>query len=60
MSELTPCNFCEVAELRRRYGDEAVELRPETFGGQWPNGVDVMVNDTWNRWCAEVGDHCEC
>lgn len=72
MSELTPCNYCNLRRIQRRAERQGkrVMLKPSPYH-VWTGGQDVYLIDTtgerrptrkrqWVAWMAEIPDHCVC
>lgn len=70
MSELTPCNYCSLRQIRKsaKRRGQRVSLRSQTDHGHWPKGQDVYLHPPgerpakkwWVGWLAEITDHCVC
>ncbi len=56
MSELTPCNYCTLNDIKRRNKGKKVTTRREPDG--W---IRVLIDgeDAGHLFMA-LGDHCEC
>jgi len=54
MSELTCCNHCSFAHIKRLHKGEKLEQRKED------GGVAIYANDKFIAWFMELPDHCCC
>jgi hypothetical protein len=64
VSDLTPCNYCNYKDIKRRYKGQDILKVPG-----WHKGVDILVvpkgeepdrEKHFIAWFMELPDHCCC
>ena len=60
MSELTLCNHCTLADIRRRHAGKKIELRIETWDGESIYWTTVYVDDERLASFLELTAVCVC
>ena len=67
MSNLTPCNHCNLrslreADVRNEWGlvIEVVPTRDDALREQWPEAVDVLTNGRWAATYLALTEECIC
>jgi hypothetical protein len=62
MSELTPCCYCSLQDLIRRYGKDNIRTQPSEDSRLFPIEVQRRKNGEWELIAGfgALTDHCVC